>query len=218
MFRTTAYLAGGAAALGLGYYLLRARDGAGSVLDQVGDDLVLLTTSEESRLADLEAGTQAAARALIQALHEDGLEVHVGQTLRTTARYADLWNGYGSPERIGVSSDVLRERCAEIGRPFDAIERTVTVHAVVRDTVDDAEAAWAEVARTNGLTGVAASDGSDRGLTVGGDPETIARYLVDYARIGVSEVILVFRSPVDLETIERIGEVRAALAPLATSA
>lgn len=86
MFRTTAYLAGGAAALGLGYYLLRARDGAGSVLDQVGDDLVLLTTSEESRLADLEAGTQAAARALIQALHEDGLEVHVGQTLRTTAQ------------------------------------------------------------------------------------------------------------------------------------
>ena len=47
------------------------------------------------------------------------------KTLRTTARYADLWNAYGPPERIAATSDVLRERCAEIGRPFEAIERTV---------------------------------------------------------------------------------------------
>ena len=41
------------------------------------------------------------------------------KTLRTTARYADLWNGYGEPARIGEVSEVLRQRCDEIGRPFD---------------------------------------------------------------------------------------------------
>ena len=55
------------------------------------------------------------------------------KTLRTTARYADLWNGYGEPDRIAEVSDVLRQRCAEVGRPFEAIERTVTLHAVIRD-------------------------------------------------------------------------------------
>lgn len=134
------------------------------------------------------------------------------KTLRTTARYADLWNGYGSPERIAETNEVLRERCREIGRPYEAIERTVTIHGVIRDTAAAALAAWGETARANGLTGKAGSDGSDRGLGIGGSPAEIAAYLDDYARIGISEVIFVFRSPVDLETIERIGEVRAALA------
>ena len=139
------------------------------------------------------------------------------KTLRTTARYADVWNGYGSPERIALSSEILRERCAEIGRPFEEIERTVTLHAVVRDPAGEAAAVWAETARLNGLTGVAGSDGTDRGLTVGGDPATVAAYLDGYARISVSEVILVFRHRVDLETIERVSEVRGALAELAAS-
>ncbi len=138
------------------------------------------------------------------------------KTLRTTARYADLWNGYGSPERIAATSEVLRERCAEIGRPFDAIERTVTVHGVIRDTKPEAEEVWAETARMNGLTGKAGSDGSDRGLTIGGSPAEVAAYLDAYRRIGISEVVFVFRSPVDHESIARIGEVRAALAALET--
>ena len=55
------------------------------------------------------------------------------KTLRTTARYADLWNGYGPPERIAATSEILRQRCAEVGRPFEEIERTVTVDVLVRD-------------------------------------------------------------------------------------
>jgi F420-dependent oxidoreductase-like protein len=140
------------------------------------------------------------------------------KTLRTTARDADIWNGYGTPERIEASSEVLRQRCAEIGRPYEAIKRTVTVHAVVRDSAAEAEAAWAETARANGLTGVAASDGTDRGLTIGGDPAMVAAFMDRYARLGVSEVIVVFRHPVDLETIERIGEVRAERARVTASA
>ena len=134
------------------------------------------------------------------------------KTLRTTARDADLWNAYGSTERIAATSEILRERCAEIGRPFEAIERTVTIHAVVRDHAATATEAWDEISRIHDLADRKGSDGGDRGLSVGGSPGEVAAYVDGYRRIGVAEVIVVFRSPFDLETIERIGEVRAALA------
>ena len=63
------------------------------------------------------------------------------------------------------------------------------------------------------MTGTAQSDGTDRGLTIGGPPDEVAAFVDEYARIGISEVIFVFRSPVDLETIERVGELRTALEP-----
>ena len=107
------------------------------------------------------------------------------KTLRTTARYADLWNGYGDPDRIAEVSDVLRTRCDEIGRPFEAIERTVTVHAVVRDTAALALEAWTPIAERHGLVDRVGADGTDRELTVGGSPAEVAAYLDGYRRTGV---------------------------------
>jgi F420-dependent oxidoreductase-like protein len=133
------------------------------------------------------------------------------KTLRTTARYADLWNGYGEPDRIAAVSDVLRTRCEEVGRRFEDIERTVTLHAVVRDTRAAAVEAWTPMAERHGLVGRLGADGTDRDLHVGGSPAEVATFLEGYGRIGVGEVIFVFRHPFDLETIERLGEVRAAL-------
>lgn len=133
------------------------------------------------------------------------------KTLRTTARYADVWNGYGDPDRIAAVSDVLRMRCDEIGRPFEDIERTVTVHAVVRDTAAFAIEAWTPIAERHGLVDRVAADGTDRELTVGGSPAEVAAYVEGYRRSGVGEVIFVFRHPFDIETIERIDEVRTAL-------
>ena len=133
------------------------------------------------------------------------------KTLRTTALYADLWNGYGAPERIAATSAVLRERCEEVGRPFDEIERTATGHFVIRDTAAAADEAWGAIAARHGLEGRMGSDGTDRGLTGGGSPAEIAEYVAGYRDVGVGEVMFVFRDPFDLETIERLGEVRAAL-------
>ncbi len=133
------------------------------------------------------------------------------KTLRTTARYADLWNGYGDPAEIAATSAILRERCEELGRPFDAIERTVTVHAVIRDSAAAARRAWGPIALRHGLVGRVGADGTSRELTIGGSPTQVAAFVDGYRRIGVGEVIFVFRDPFDRETIERIGEVRAAL-------
>ena len=131
------------------------------------------------------------------------------KTLRTTARYADLWNGFGPPERIADVSATLRERCDEFGRPFDAIERTVTSHIVIRDTTAEAEAAWDETARHHGIVGRVGADGTSRGLTVGGPRATVDAYLDGYREIGVGEVVFVFRAPFDFETIGRLGELRS---------
>ena len=133
------------------------------------------------------------------------------KTLRTTARYADLWNGYGTPEKIAATSEVLRQRCAEAGRPFDEIERTVTIDAVVRDRPEAAEAAWTDTARIHGIGDRIDDNGSERGLTIGGSPKDLADYVARLDAIGIGEVIFTFRAPFDLETIGRIGEVRGAL-------
>ena len=133
------------------------------------------------------------------------------KTLLTTARHADLWNGFGTPERIAATSDVLRKRCEEIGRPFDEIERTVTVDVVIRDSAAAAQAAWADTARRYAIENRTSSDGEYRGLTVGGPDTDVADTLDAYRRLGVGELIFVFRHPFDLETIERLDELRAAL-------
>ena len=133
------------------------------------------------------------------------------KTLRTTARYADLWNGYGAPEKIAATSEVLRQRCEEVGRPFEDIERTVTLDAVVRETAKDAESAWAETARIHGIGDRVDDNGSERGLTVGGSPPEVADYVARLEALGIGEVIFTFRAPFDIETIERIGDVREAL-------
>ena len=46
------------------------------------------------------------------------------KTLRLVAKYADACNIFGGPDQLAHKFSVLRERCAEIGRPFGEIERT----------------------------------------------------------------------------------------------
>jgi alkanesulfonate monooxygenase SsuD/methylene tetrahydromethanopterin reductase-like flavin-dependent oxidoreductase (luciferase family) len=133
------------------------------------------------------------------------------KTLRTTARYADVWNAYGSPERFQELGAVLEERCGEVGREPAAIERTVTTHTVLRDTPGAAMEVWQETARIHDLEGKLGSDGSDRGLTFGGPPAAFVDLVHRYQEAGLDEIIVVFRNPFDMETMERIGEVKAGL-------
>jgi F420-dependent oxidoreductase-like protein len=46
------------------------------------------------------------------------------KTLRLVAKYADGCNIFGGPDQLTHKFGVLRERCAEVGRPFEEIERT----------------------------------------------------------------------------------------------
>jgi alkanesulfonate monooxygenase SsuD/methylene tetrahydromethanopterin reductase-like flavin-dependent oxidoreductase (luciferase family) len=135
------------------------------------------------------------------------------KTLRTTAAYADVWNGYGDATTIAATDAVLRAHCADLGRDEREIGRTVTQEVVVRDEAEQAHAAYDEIAAIHGLAGSVGSDGSARDVAFAGPPALIADGLRPFADVGVGEVIWVFRDPFDLETIRRLDEVRAALTP-----
>jgi F420-dependent oxidoreductase-like protein len=47
------------------------------------------------------------------------------RTLRLVARYADLCNVYGSVEDVARKFAALRRHCEEVGRPYEAIARTI---------------------------------------------------------------------------------------------
>ena len=50
------------------------------------------------------------------------------KTLRLVAKYADACNVFGGPDQLTHKYAVLRDHCAEIGRPFEEIERTNLAH------------------------------------------------------------------------------------------
>jgi alkanesulfonate monooxygenase SsuD/methylene tetrahydromethanopterin reductase-like flavin-dependent oxidoreductase (luciferase family) len=134
------------------------------------------------------------------------------KTLRTTARHADLWNGYGEPERIAETLGHLRARCAEEGRAFDEIGITVTMDACIRATPEAAREAFRRTEELHGIVGRIGSDGQPRGLRAAGPSAAIADYLRPFAELGVGEVMWIFRDPYDTDTMRRLPEVRRALA------
>jgi alkanesulfonate monooxygenase SsuD/methylene tetrahydromethanopterin reductase-like flavin-dependent oxidoreductase (luciferase family) len=44
------------------------------------------------------------------------------------AKYADACNIFGGPEQLTHKFSVLRQRCDEVGRPFEEIERSNLAH------------------------------------------------------------------------------------------
>jgi len=128
------------------------------------------------------------------------------KTLRIVARHADLWNAYGSPTSLAASDTILRERCDEVGRDHEQIERTVNLNVVVRSTRGEAERVWASYAAAH-----RPREGEGR-LVVGGPVDEVAATLADYGAIGFRHPILIFRSPWDLETIGALGALREAVA------
>ena len=133
------------------------------------------------------------------------------KTLRTTARYADLWNGYGAPERIAEVSGWLRERCEEERRPFESIARSVMLDVVIRDSPAAAAAADDELLAGQGISRRRTSDEPDWNPLIAGPPALVADRIRPYVGLGVRQVMWIFRAPWDRQTIDRLPEVRALL-------
>jgi alkanesulfonate monooxygenase SsuD/methylene tetrahydromethanopterin reductase-like flavin-dependent oxidoreductase (luciferase family) len=69
------------------------------------------------------------------------------KTLLLVARYADACNVFGSsPQDVGHKLDVLRSHCADEGRDYDRIDKTVLAVGPVLADVDGFLAAAAEYA------------------------------------------------------------------------
>ena len=74
------------AAVGFAIWAIKRDNGDGDLIDELGDALNMLTTSEQTRLNNLEPETRGKVSDLITSLQGDGLTVYVGQTLRTPAQ------------------------------------------------------------------------------------------------------------------------------------
>lgn len=127
------------------------------------------------------------------------------RTLPLVARSADVWNAYGTPDRLVELGAALDRACAEAGRDPATIVRSVNQNVVIRDDPTAAMASWQEVKQLHGPR-----EGEDRPDVVG-TPEQVAAELERYAEVGIDESIWIFRRPFDLETMGRLAEVRAML-------
>ena len=127
------------------------------------------------------------------------------KTLRTVARHADGWNTSGDIDTLKGYLEILGGHCADAGRDMSTIEKTVSFPTIIRDRVEDAEAARASQLAFNGM---AESAGVPMLL---GSPELAAETLQPYLQLGFGTVIVRMPAPFDRETIDRLPEVRALL-------
>ncbi len=141
---------------------------------------------------------------------QDHLSILIGgsgprKTLRTTARYADMWNTGGSLEELKRKGETLDERCAEIGRDPAEIERTMTDWFLIRDDAAEARRVLASLAAANGD-----NLGDDDACFVG-SPQKVADELRPVVELGYRHILIDAMAPYDAETIERLPELRELL-------
>ena len=127
------------------------------------------------------------------------------KTLRTVARYADMWNAMGSVDMLAHKVDVLRGHCDAVGRDIDEIEFTLGVKLTIRDSEAEADRVW-KAAIAHNRTPMA--NVVDDDTFWNGTPEQIADRMRPYVDLGFRTVISEQPAPYDVETFERfIGEV-----------
>ncbi len=95
------------------------------------------------------------------------------RTLRITAKYADEWNVWGTPEILRQKMAVLDGHCAEVGRDPKAIQRSAVAMLVLTD-----DQSVIERSRASGRPVIA------------GDAEAVRAIIREYQDAGVDEVII----------------------------
>lgn len=142
---------------------------------------------------------------------QDHLPIMIGgsgerKTLRTVAKYADMWNAMGSVDKLRHKESVLRVHCETVGRDHTQIERTVGCKPVIRDTQAEARRVW-EAQMAYNRTPMSRVE-SDSTFWVG-TPEQVAQEMTRRREIGFGTFIAELAAPFDDETLERwIGEVK----------
>ncbi len=128
------------------------------------------------------------------------------KTLRTVARYADMWNAMGSVEKMAHKIEVLRGHCEAVGRNIDEIQFTLGIKATIRDSEAEADKVW-KAAMEHNKTPL--SDVADDDTFWNGTAAQLADKLAPYVELGFHTVISEQPAPYDTETLERlIGEVK----------
>lgn len=127
MAKTVDHISGGRLILGIGAgWFERDYDEFGYTFGTAGDRLRALGESLPIIKERMAAEVPPPLRNPIPILIGGGGEK---VTLRLTAEYADLWNGFGPVETWAHKNRVLDEWCLKVGRDPAEIERTVAIQA-----------------------------------------------------------------------------------------
>jgi alkanesulfonate monooxygenase SsuD/methylene tetrahydromethanopterin reductase-like flavin-dependent oxidoreductase (luciferase family) len=126
------------------------------------------------------------------------------KTLPVVARYADMWNAFGSPAELADKDAILGRLCEQVGRDPETIERTVGCKITIRGTQDEAERALDVLLANNHLTRASIAD--DHTFWTG-TPDDIAQIMIGYARVGFRTFICELPAPYDMETLETLAGV-----------
>jgi alkanesulfonate monooxygenase SsuD/methylene tetrahydromethanopterin reductase-like flavin-dependent oxidoreductase (luciferase family) len=124
------------------------------------------------------------------------------KTLRTLARYGDMWNAFGLPAEVRELDGVLRRHCEEVGRDEREIERSINLWVVIRDSEAEARREWASWMELNRTPADSTLEPSRPPF---GTPETIAERFLEYCDAGFRTAIVEMPAPYDRETLERLA-------------
>jgi len=214
---TLDHLSGGRAILGIGgawfereheAFGIDFGSGFGERLDRLDESVMLLRRLlDGERVAEHTGKAYSMKDALVEPKPvQPRLPIMIGgsgpkKTLRTLAKYGDQWNTSGTLDELRAKDAILRERCEEIGRDPDTIERTVTIDLVIRDSRAAALDAYKAI--------LAGSGGEFDEAWAGpiGTPDEIADAIRPMNELGFRHILIDTPSPYDPETLDRIGEV-----------
>lgn len=128
------------------------------------------------------------------------------KTLRTVARYADMWNAFGDADTLRRKVEVLEGHCRDVGRDPSEIEFSVGCKPLIRDSEEEARHVWESQMRSNRTP--MADVAGDQSFWVG-TPRLVADKIHSLRKLGFQTVIAEMAAPYDDETLERlIGEVK----------
>jgi alkanesulfonate monooxygenase SsuD/methylene tetrahydromethanopterin reductase-like flavin-dependent oxidoreductase (luciferase family) len=119
------------------------------------------------------------------------------KTLRIAAEFADYTNFSGMPEEFSAKSEVLRQHCADVGRPFEEIVRSANFNVVIgRDEAEVQERLdWIRAHYTSAGLPADVVESTVRSFAEGplvGTPEQIVETLTDMQARGMDYAITYF--------------------------
>jgi alkanesulfonate monooxygenase SsuD/methylene tetrahydromethanopterin reductase-like flavin-dependent oxidoreductase (luciferase family) len=122
------------------------------------------------------------------------------KTLRLVARYADMWNGFGTEEDIRHKLDVIEQHCADVGRDPKEITTTRLGTLIITDTHEEAEAILDEVKRLRGL-----DDAAARASMISGTADEVAERIQRFFDVGLDGMLFNLPKGSTPEDVERAG-------------
>lgn len=122
------------------------------------------------------------------------------KTLRLVAKYADLWNGFGTVEDIRHKLEVIERHCRDVGRDPDEIVTTRLGTLALADTMEEAERLREGFQRRRGL-----DDAAVGASLIWGTADVVAERIQAYFDAGLDGMLFNLPPGSSADDVRRAG-------------